>query len=124
VVRVSVTTTATRTLAVARAVSGAVLLVKAPELLRRIQPDLPRHAVAAARALGARDLLQGAVTAVRPSRPVAHGGAGVDLLHGLSMVVLAVRAPRYRRLAIVAAAQAAASVAAGYGVARWGRARR
>jgi hypothetical protein len=118
---VSATTTATRTLAVARAVSGAVLLVKAPELLSRLQPGLPRHAVAAARALGARDVLQGAVTAVRPSQAVAHGGAAVDALHLLSMVALAVRAPGYRRLAVVAAAQAAASVGAGYAVARWGR---
>jgi hypothetical protein len=118
---VSATSTATRTLALARAVSGALLLVKAPELLRRIQPGLPPHAVTAARALGARDLLQGAVTAVRPSQAIAHGGAGIDALHALSMVALAVRAPRYRRLAVVAAAQAAASVAAGYAVARLAR---
>jgi hypothetical protein len=119
---VSTTTTATRTLAVARAVSGAILMVRAPDLLARLQVGPPpAHAVAAARLLGARDLLQGAVTAVRPSRAVAHGGAGIDALHLASMVVLAVRAPSYRRLAVVAAAQAAASVAAGYAVARLAR---
>ena len=117
----SATSTATRTLAVARAAAGAVLLVRAPDLLRRLQSPPPAHAVAAARLLGARDLLQGAVTAVRPTSAIAHGGAGVDALHLASMVALAVRAPAYRRLAVVAAAQAAASIGAGYLVARLAR---
>ncbi len=49
------------------------------------------------------DLLQAAVTAIHPSPTVLLGGGGVDLLHGASMVWLAMVAPERRRAALASA---------------------
>src|SRR3954467_7867307 len=55
------------------------------------------------RVLGARQVVQGILTAAVPTPPVLFGGAAVDVAHGLSMVGLAVVHRRVRRLALTSA---------------------
>jgi hypothetical protein len=64
--------------------------------------------------LGGRQLLQGAAVLVRPDgRLLLAVGAIVDVLHAVSMVLVARWWPRYRQPALVSAAAAGVSAAAG-----------
>jgi hypothetical protein len=94
-------------------VAGAVVLVR-PAALADAVPSLtagrPRALV---RLLGLRMLAQAAVTAALPTKAVIHAGAGVDLLHGASMVALAVGSPRYRSAAATSAVVAVGFAGAG-----------
>ena len=65
------------------------------------------------RLLGIRELLQGTMIAVRPSRPVLLAGCLADVLHAASMAVVAMLAPRFRRPALASGLLAAASATIG-----------
>jgi hypothetical protein len=71
-----------------------------------------------ARILAVRHACQGVVTAKDPSPDVVAVGVGVDLLHAVSMVVLAAVAPGKRRSSLVDAAVATGAAAAGLGLVR------
>lgn len=94
-------------LAVLRAVIGVAEFAAPASLLDAVTDspvdDRARRVV---RLLGTRDLLQAAVTAIHPSRTVLLGGGVVDLLHGGSMVGLAMVAAERRRAAVASAAVA------------------
>ncbi len=77
----------------------------------RLPPDRP--ALPVTRLLGARHLIQGAVSAPRPTVAVLALGIEVDLLHSLSMIGVAVADRRHRRAALTSAAVAGAFAAAG-----------
>ena len=70
------------------------------------------------RVLGARQLAQAGLALAFPDEPLAGLGAGVDALHALSMVPLALATPRWRRPALVSGLMAAAFAAAGVLAAR------
>ncbi len=70
------------------------------------------------RVLGARQLAQAGLALAFPAEPLLGLGAGVDALHALSMVPLAVATPRWRRPALVSGLMAAAFAAAGVLAAR------
>ncbi len=105
--------------AVLRAGWGAALLL-APEPLLRAggRAPVPAAAVAAARVLGVRHLLQAAASAVAPTAPVVGLGAVVDTLHTGSCVGLAVASPRWRRVALLDAAVESGFAASGWRVSR------
>jgi hypothetical protein len=63
--------------------------------------------------LGARHAAEAVVLARRPGPSVRRIVTGVDLLHGASMVALAVLSPRYRRIATASALAAGALGLAG-----------
>lgn len=96
----------------ARAGYGAALLfVPARLLALGTGSPLPGSAVAVARVLGARHLVQSTVTVARPTGWIVRAGAVVDTLHGSSQVGLAAISPRWRRVALADAAIAALLVA-------------
>jgi hypothetical protein len=99
-----------------RAGYGAALLL-APERLLKLgtRPPIPASAVAVARVLGARHLLQSAVTVAAPTGRIVDVGAAVDALHGGSQVGLAAVSPRWRSVALADAAFAALLAAAAWG---------
>jgi NAD(P)-dependent dehydrogenase (short-subunit alcohol dehydrogenase family) len=84
--------------------------------------DDPR-ARAVAWVLGARHLVQAAVTASRPSPAVVALGAGADVLHSASMLALAAADAPRRRLGLTDGLIAAAFAAEGIAAARAGSAR-
>jgi hypothetical protein len=92
---------------------GALLLVPGKIVGIGGQLSAPRSAVAIARMLGLRQLLQAAVTAVAPTGRVAGLSAAVDALHAGTDVGFAAASPRWRRIAaadaVIATAFAAAS---------------
>lgn len=100
-----------------RAGYGAALLA-APGLLLGAVTGVPptRRDLTVARVLGARHLLQAAVTLSEGSR-VLVPGAVVDLLHAASMVALAVADPRMRRAGATDATAAGFLAATGMSVA-------
>ena len=104
-----------RATAVARAGWACVLLL-VPDKVLRIggRPPIPAAAIAIARVLGARQLIQAAVTAVAPTGPVAGLGALVDALHAGTNVGIAALSPRWRRTALTDAAIAAGFAASGW----------
>jgi hypothetical protein len=109
-----------RATAVAR-VGWAGVLLLVPERVLRMGggPPVPAGAVVVARVLGARELLQAALTAVAPTGSVAGLGAVVDALHASTSVGLAAVSPRWRPIALTDAA-----IAGGLAVAGWtGRSR-
>lgn len=67
---------------------------------------------AVVRVLGARQVAQGAVCVVRPSRVVLSGAAAVDAIHATSLVPIIALSPRYRAVAAASAALALAAAAA------------
>jgi hypothetical protein len=67
------------------------------------------------RVLGGREILQAAVTAMRPQPGVLLAGAAVDVTHGSSMILLAAREPKLRSLAGLSAATSAVLAAVGVG---------
>ncbi|HEY8300560.1 MAG TPA: hypothetical protein VIG48_01550 [Jatrophihabitans sp.] len=101
----------TRALGAAQLALGLVL-VSRPE---RVAPSAPSWLV---RILGARGLVQGALTVAVPDPAVLALGASVDTAHALSMVPVAIGSSRYRRPAAVSAGVAAALAAAAAALAR------
>jgi hypothetical protein len=100
---------------VARAGWAAVLLL-APERVLAIggQPSIPAAAVVVARVLGARQLLQSALTAAAPTGPLLSVGAAVDAVHAGTDVGLAAVSPRWRRIALIDAVIAATFAGSGW----------
>jgi hypothetical protein len=78
------------------------------------RPPIPAAAIAVARVLGARQLVQAAVTAVAPTGPVAGLGALVDGLHAGTNLGIAAVSPRWRRIALTDAVIAGGFAAAGW----------
>jgi hypothetical protein len=70
------------------------------------------------RLLGARGLVQGAVTVLDPDTTTLGLGACVDAAHALSMLPVVVASSRYRRPAAISGAVAAGLAVAGLGLAR------
>lgn len=70
------------------------------------------------RVLGARQVTQAGLALAFPAEPLLGLGAGVDALHALSMVPLALATPRWRRPALVSGLMATAFAAAGVLAAR------
>jgi hypothetical protein len=91
-----------RQIAAARAVWGDVLLAASRSVFRE-----QRERAAVGTALGARHLAQAAVTLRSPHSFVARWAWTVDAAHGVSMLALAGRSPRWRRFALTSAAGAA-----------------
>jgi hypothetical protein len=100
--------------AAARAGWGVVLLL-APQRVLRIggRPPAPRAAVAVARVLAVRQLAQAVVTTAWPAGWVAGASAAVDAIHAGTDVGFAATSARWRRIALVDAAIAAALAACG-----------
>jgi len=71
-------------------------------------------AVAFARVLGLRHLLQASATALAPTGPVSGLGAALDTLHAGSCVGLAALSPRWRRAALLDAVIETGFAAAGW----------
>ncbi len=65
------------------------------------------------RLLAARWVAQGAAEVHRPTTGVLAAGAGVDVLHAVSMLAVAACSSRHRRAALASAAIAALSAAGG-----------
>ncbi|MFB9358473.1 hypothetical protein [Actinoplanes nipponensis] len=103
--------------AAVRAGWAAALLLVPHRLLRAAGPaPVPAAAVAVARVLGARHLLQAAAGAWAPAGPVTRLGAVVDILHTGSCVAFAAVSPRWRRAALLdALVEAGFAVAGGDG---------
>ncbi|UQU62191.1 hypothetical protein COUCH_24485 [Couchioplanes caeruleus] len=101
-----------------RAVYGCALLLMPDTVLRATgRPPTP-GAVAVARVLGARHVLQAVVTAAAPGGPVAALGAVVDTVHAAGDLAVAAVAPRWRRPALTDSVIAAGLAAAGWADAR------
>ena len=104
----------TRVTAAVRAGYGLVLLLVPDRFLAvGARPPIPASAVAVARVLGARHVLQSIVTVAVPTGRVVGAGAALDALHGSTDVALAALSPRWRRIALADAALAAVLAAAG-----------
>jgi len=103
-----------RLLTVARALWGAALLIAPGAVLG----DLPhqridRPARAFARVLGARHIIQAAITSRRHTRSWILAGAALDATHAATMAVLAGLRPDRRKLALSNTAAASMFAAAG-----------
>jgi hypothetical protein len=106
-------------LAGARAGYGAVQLLRpAYSAEQLLGGPLDPGAVAAVRVLGARQLAQAAVSVADPSARLLGLGAGADAAHALTMALLALADPRWRRPAMVSGLIAAAFAAVGATAAR------
>ncbi len=91
-------------LALGRAAYGAILLAVPAAVLAACGCPAPsRRECQVARALGARHLLQAAVTS-RGGRRLVAAGAAADALHAASMIPVAVADSRIRRAALADAA--------------------
>jgi hypothetical protein len=91
---------------------GLVALL-APDRLARAAAGPTRPAPGwLVRVLGARMVAQGLIVVGLASRAARRASAVVDALHGASMVVAAVRAPAYRRSALISGGAAGVSAAA------------
>jgi hypothetical protein len=91
---------------------GATLLVRPGAVSRMLGGRTPPHRWVI-RLLGARSLVQGAVTVAVPDTPIVVAGAVVDGMHALTMVIAAAVSGSQRRAAVVSAAVAAGCCAAG-----------
>ncbi len=98
-----------------RVLWGTVLLI-APEVVLRDLPHqrLGRGARVFARVLGARHLIQAAITGREGTRRWVLAGAAVDATHAATMAVLAALRPDRRKLALTNVATATALAAAGF----------
>ncbi len=97
------------------------MLISAPGLLLRelAHARVDRAALAFARVLGARQLLEALLIAgPRADCRRLRIGAAVDAVHAVTAIVLAVTRPRHRRLALANAVVAAALAAEGLREAR------
>lgn len=101
----------------ARLAWGGLLLLAPGALLRPVGPATTT-AVRTLRVLGARHLVQAAVTVRRPTRGVFAAGAAVDGLHALTDLALAAADRRQRPAALTDAAVAAGWMLLGAVVAR------
>lgn len=90
-----------------RAADGA-LLVLAPRWTAGTlyRCPLEQRAALVARVLGGRELLQAAVSLLRPTRAVLVLGSGVDLAHAASMLALGASDRRWRAPSLASAAEA------------------
>jgi hypothetical protein len=105
---------ALRGVGVGRILVGLCSLVAAGRDDVPIFDSLPPRAVAAARVLAARDLVQGATLVLTPEERVLHvvrNGIAVDTLHAASMLPLVVFSARYRSAAMLSAVSALAWIA-------------
>jgi hypothetical protein len=104
-------------------VYGTLLLaVPAPALRLASGRPASRRLLAVAHVLGARQLMQAAVTAVEPDAACLAVGAEIDLAHAISMLVWGALAGRSRRIALVDATLAGLFAVAGADGARRARA--
>lgn len=87
---------------------GFSLLMWPGAVLQRLGVPKDGQSCVVARALGCRHLVQAIVLLIWPERRFQVVGAGVDVLHGASMVGLAVLDPTHQRAASTSAAGAAA----------------
>lgn len=103
-------------LAVGRAGWGTALVTAPHLLLRGVggRGAADDRAVAVARVLGVRHLVQAALTSAVPGRRVLLAGCAGDLAHAASMLALARWDPGRRRVALVDAV-----LALGWGTASW-----
>jgi hypothetical protein len=97
-----------------RATYGAVQLT-APSWSAEQQLGGPLDATGqqVVRVLGARQVLQAGLALAFPDEPLLGLGIGVDALHALSMLPVAVTVPRWRRAALVSALMGTAFATAG-----------
>ncbi len=113
--RMPVVTTAGRALQVVRAGYGATLiLIPGPVLRLTTGRPASRRACRTARLLGARHLVQTALTAAAPWPGTFAIGGQVDTLHAASMVLLAAVSRSGRRPALTDALTEAAFAAASF----------
>jgi hypothetical protein len=93
-----------------------VMLVAVPGVVIHLATGRPpgRRECRIARLLGARHLVQAAVSVFAPIPDVLAAGAGVDALHTASMLTLAVADRRARRLALIDALAESLFAAAGF----------
>lgn len=97
-----------------RAAWGVALLAVPARVLRALErSDHTRAQVVVARILGARNVLQAAVTAAVGGPSIRREGAVVDGIHVLTSLGMAAASRRWRRLALADAAIAAGLCAAG-----------
>ena len=96
---------------VARVSWGCLLLLAPPGLTGALGLSSDRRATATMRVLGLRHLVQAAFVGSRGQH--VRGGALVDLLHGVSMLLLACFDTRRRKAALLDAGVAVAFAAAG-----------
>jgi hypothetical protein len=82
------------------------VLLMAPRQVAESVCDYPPGAALGAviRVLGAREVVLAAVTYTRRGRRALLAGGAVDAIHCASMILLAVREPQFRRLAVASAA--------------------
>jgi len=97
-----------------------VVLVAAPGAVIRLATGQPsgRRERGIARLLGARHLVQAAITALAPVPGVLAAGAGVDTLHTTSMIMLAAADRHVRRAALTDALAESLFAVAGFSSAR------
>jgi hypothetical protein len=101
--------------AVRRAISwlllgwGAALFTAPRRASEAVLGGAPVPPAPVIRVLGARSAVQQAVLLVHPTRGLGRFGAGVDVLHALSMLGAAVVWPAYRRAALTSAGVAVGS---------------
>jgi hypothetical protein len=106
-------------LSAARAALGAGHLAFPGRAARALSPQpIGGRARQVIRLLGARQLLQAAVTRARPTEAVLAVGAGIDALHAASMLALAAYRPEWRGPALTDAAVAGCLAVAGAAAAR------
>lgn len=99
----------------ARASYGLALVLAPREMIRLAAGRLPgRRECGVARLLGARHLVQAALTAVIPLPGVFAIGAQVDTVHAASMLMLAAAGRRGRRAVLTDALTEAIFAAAGF----------
>lgn len=89
---------------------GAALVAR-PDAVAAAVSNRAEPAAGWIRLLGVRHLAQGVVELGWPRAGIMAGSAGVDALHGLSMIALASIKPEYRQPALVSAGLATAGAA-------------
>jgi hypothetical protein len=102
-----------RPIAIARAVYGVFLLVASDTVVETVTGERSRAATVG-RIIGMRHVLQALTLGWTRSRGWVDVGAGIDAIHALSMLVLAVFSDRYRRLAALDAAVAGSWAVSGW----------
>jgi hypothetical protein len=103
-----------RILAAERVLLGSALVISPATLAHVAAGNQSTPPTWIARVLGLRLLTQGMAELAFPRPRVFIAGSVIDVLHAVSMLAPAVVAPRYRRIALTSAAEAAvaATVAA------------
>lgn len=104
-----------RALQLSRAVYGTALVLAPGRTIRLATGRVPsRRTCRVAQLLGARHLVQTALTAIAPRPAVFAAGGQVDTIHAASMVLLAATDRSGRRAALADALTEAAFAAAGF----------